>query len=187
MEKSRKRGVLYLIGGGTVLCFSILRILSQDLSMPFIGLLTLSLVMIVIGILNMLNVVNKDKKALILIYAFTAPFILILGYFIMLVIVGPIVIDALGVLNTKLIAFFLSVLILMGYGKYIFTDNVPQKIPGKNRKIRDIILTCVCFALAPFGFKGLLMYRGGTLTPGFGGSLCLLFGVYFLYQATKNE
>ncbi|MEH0019376.1 MAG: hypothetical protein V6Z89_06975 [Desulfobacter sp.] len=159
--------------------------------MPFIGLLTLSLVMIVIGILHILNMVNKEKKALILIYAFTAPFILILGYFIMLVIVGPIVIDALGVLNTKLIAFFLSALILMGYGKYIFTNNVSQKvsqkISGKNRKIRDIILTCVCFALAPFGFKGLLMYRGGTLTPGFGGSLCLLFGVYFLYQATKNK
>lgn len=176
------------MAGGTLLGFPVFRILTQNLSMPFIGLLTLSLVLIITGLLNIFGVVDKEKKAMVLTYFFTAPFVGIFCYFITLVIIGPIVIDTLGIIKTKLIAIVLSCLILMVYGKMMFFyKEVPPEVQPKNRKIKDIVLTCICFALAPFGFTGQLSYRGEAFGPMFGGILCLLFGVYFLYQATKEE
>jgi hypothetical protein len=58
MDKSKKSGLFFLIGGLILASHPIYKILTQDLSRPFIGPLTLSIVAIIVGISKIL----KKKK-----------------------------------------------------------------------------------------------------------------------------
>ena len=141
---------------------------------------------------NRKNLVFAGQLALALLMA-------ILCYLIAMTILGPILIDKIGGLYTKLVVMLIALAVLIGFLNFTRNENEPisridpnpNRISGGEPKRRYglLIMAILAFIMTPFGFAGVLEPpRGhGYLPPLWGGSLCLISGVFLLYSYFRKR
>lgn len=108
-------------------------------------------------------------------------------------ILGPILIEKIGELYTKLVVILIAFVAIIGFLHFTRNENEPEsRIASKSNRLSGtepkrryhlLIMAIMAFIMTPFGFAGVLESRGhGYLPPLWGGSLCLISGIFLLYS-----
>jgi hypothetical protein len=122
----------------------------------------------------------------------------ILSYLITLTIIGPILIAKIGALYTKAFGILIaSVVFNVFLGSAPYENNHESRIVPKSnrlsggkpkRKFLLLFFAAMSFLMAPFGFAGVLASRGhGYLPPVWGGTICLISGIFLLYSFFRGR
>ena len=133
---------------------------------------------------------QTQKKFLLTVLLITTPVVGGLAYLLLFsVVIGPLFLDNFGKLPSQILTSFFTLLAMALYWKMVLRENLKKKYGIRtenetafNRKWLLLLFSVLAFAMAPFGFAGMLESRGnGMLPPLWGGNLCLGAGISLLY------
>ena len=142
---------------------------------------------------------NSNRKNLVFVGQLALALLMaILCYLIAMTILGPILIEKIGELYTKLVVMLVVLAVFIGFlhitrnenESTLRIDSNPNRLNGGEPKRRYglLIMAIMAFIMTPFGFAGVLESRGhGYLPPLWGGSLCLISGVFLLYSYFRKR
>ena len=142
---------------------------------------------------------NSNRKCPVFVGQLALAFLMaILCYLIAMTIFGPILIEKIGGLYTKLVVMVIALAVLIGFLHFTRNENDhssridrnTNRLSGSEPKGRYglLIMAILAFIMTPFGFAGVLETRGsGYLPPLWGGSLCLISGVFLLYSFFRKR
>jgi hypothetical protein len=134
---------------------------------------------------------NQSQKIFGFCYiVFITPIIGVGAYFFLSVVFGPFLIERIDEIPFNItILILIFGLIGVFWRSLLKIKEKPNKIE-KDNKFRSrwpLFMSLLAFIMAPFGFAGLLDFRGGHISQPYSGGFCILTGLLFLISYFKRK